>query len=224
MGAATARQRPVDDHDAHQRCRSTLQQIAELTAAGCDIVRVACPSQDDADALAEIAQHSNIPVIADIHFQPKYVCRDRRRLRGRPGQPGQHPPVRRSGRRDRQRAPRPGRASGSASTPAASTSGCSEVRQGDARGARRVGRLEASLFEEHDFHDFKISVKHNDPVVMVKAYELLAERGDWPLHLGVTEAGPAFRGTIKSATAFGALLQGIGDTIRVSSRHLPSKR
>jgi (E)-4-hydroxy-3-methylbut-2-enyl-diphosphate synthase len=76
---------------------------------------------------------------------------------------------------------------------------------------------EASLFEEHDFHDFKISVKHNDPVVMVRAYELLAERGDWPLHLGVTEAGPAFQGTIKSATAFGALLsKGIGDTIRVS--------
>ena len=65
---------------------------------------------------------------------------------------------------------------------------------------------EASLFEEHDFHDFKISVKHNDPVVMVRAYELLSERGDWPLHLGVTEAGPAFQGTIKSATAFGALL------------------
>jgi (E)-4-hydroxy-3-methylbut-2-enyl-diphosphate synthase len=76
---------------------------------------------------------------------------------------------------------------------------------------------EASLFEEHDFHDFKISVKHHDPVVMVRAYELLAEQGDWPLHLGVTEAGPAFQGTIKSATAFGALLgKGIGDTIRVS--------
>src|SRR5699024_8961494 len=65
---------------------------------------------------------------------------------------------------------------------------------------------EASLFEEHGFHDFKISVKHNDPVVMVQAYRLLAERGDWPLHLGVTEAGPAFQGTIKSATAFGILL------------------
>src|SRR5690625_3343005 len=76
---------------------------------------------------------------------------------------------------------------------------------------------EASLFEEHDFHDFKISVKHHDPVVMVQAYELLAAKGDWPLHLGVTEAGPAFQGTIKSATAFGALLaEGIGDTIRVS--------
>jgi (E)-4-hydroxy-3-methylbut-2-enyl-diphosphate synthase len=76
---------------------------------------------------------------------------------------------------------------------------------------------EAGLFEEHGFRDFKISVKHNDPVVMVRAYELLAEAGDWPLHLGVTEAGPAFQGTIKSATAFGALLsKGIGDTIRVS--------
>ncbi|RYJ07502.1 MAG: 4-hydroxy-3-methylbut-2-en-1-yl diphosphate synthase, partial [Actinomycetales bacterium] len=74
-----------------------------------------------------------------------------------------------------------------------------------------------SLFEEHGFRDFKISVKHNDPVVMVRAYELLAAEGDWPLHLGVTEAGPAFQGTIKSAVAFGALLsQGIGDTIRVS--------
>jgi (E)-4-hydroxy-3-methylbut-2-enyl-diphosphate synthase len=76
---------------------------------------------------------------------------------------------------------------------------------------------EASLFEEHDFHDFKISVKHHDPVTMIRAYEILSENGDWPLHLGVTEAGPQFQGTIKSATAFGALLrQGIGDTIRVS--------
>jgi (E)-4-hydroxy-3-methylbut-2-enyl-diphosphate synthase len=76
---------------------------------------------------------------------------------------------------------------------------------------------EASLFAEHDFHDIKISVKHNDPVVMIRAYELLAEQSEYPLHLGVTEAGPAFQGTIKSAVAFGALLrQGIGDTIRVS--------
>jgi (E)-4-hydroxy-3-methylbut-2-enyl-diphosphate synthase len=76
---------------------------------------------------------------------------------------------------------------------------------------------ECSLFEEHDFRDIKISVKHNDPVVMVRAYELLAEACDYPLHLGVTEAGPAFQGTIKSAVAFGALLsRGIGDTIRVS--------
>jgi (E)-4-hydroxy-3-methylbut-2-enyl-diphosphate synthase len=76
---------------------------------------------------------------------------------------------------------------------------------------------EASLFEEHDFRDIKISVKHNDPVVMIEAYRRLAAACDYPLHLGVTEAGPAFQGTIKSAVAFGALLaEGIGDTIRVS--------
>src|SRR6202034_911091 len=76
---------------------------------------------------------------------------------------------------------------------------------------------ECSLFEEHGFRDIKISVKHHNPVVMIQAYRLLAAQCDYPLHLGVTEAGPAFQGTIKSATAFGALLsQGIGDTIRVS--------
>ena len=76
---------------------------------------------------------------------------------------------------------------------------------------------EASLFEEHGFGDIKISVKHHDPVVMVQAYRLLAAQSDYPLHLGVTEAGPLFQGTIKSAVAFGSLLSdGIGDTIRVS--------
>ncbi|GMA20164.1 flavodoxin-dependent (E)-4-hydroxy-3-methylbut-2-enyl-diphosphate synthase [Arsenicicoccus piscis] len=198
---------------------TTLQQIAELTAAGCDIVRVACPSQDDADALPQIAQHSQIPVIADIHFQPKYVfaaieagCAA---VRVNPGN------IRKFDDQVKEIAQ------------AAKDHGTS-IRIGvnagslDKRLLEKYGKAtpealvesaawEASLFEEHGFHDFKISVKHNDPVVMVRAYELLAERGDWPLHLGVTEAGPAFQGTIKSATAFGALLsQGIGDTIRVS--------
>ncbi|GAA1748994.1 MAG TPA: flavodoxin-dependent (E)-4-hydroxy-3-methylbut-2-enyl-diphosphate synthase [Tetrasphaera sp.] len=198
---------------------ATLQQIAELTAAGCDIVRVACPSQDDADALPAIARKSNIPVIADIHFQPKYVyaaidagCAA---VRVNPGNIRQF---------DDQVAEIAKRAK------AAGVSIRIGVNAGslDKRLLAKYGKAtpealvesavwEASLFEEHDFHDFKISVKHNDPVVMVRAYELLSERGDWPLHLGVTEAGPAFQGTIKSATAFGALLsQGIGDTIRVS--------
>jgi (E)-4-hydroxy-3-methylbut-2-enyl-diphosphate synthase len=198
---------------------TTLQQIAELTAAGCDIVRVACPSQDDADALPQIAAHSQIPVIADIHFQPKYVfaaidagCAA---VRVNPGN------IRKFDDQVKQIAQ------------AAKDRGTS-IRIGvnagslDKRLLEKYGRAtpealvesamwEASLFEEHDFHDFKISVKHNDPVVMVQAYEMLAAQGDWPLHLGVTEAGPAFQGTIKSATAFGALLsKGIGDTIRVS--------
>jgi (E)-4-hydroxy-3-methylbut-2-enyl-diphosphate synthase len=198
---------------------ATLQQIAALTASGCDIVRVAVPSQDDAEALPEIAKHSQIPVIADIHFQPKYVfaaidagCAA---VRVNPGN---------IKRFDDQIA---------AIAKAAIDAGIS-IRIGvnagslDKRLLEKYGKAtpealvesalwEASLFEEHGFRDFKISVKHNDPVVMVRAYELLAEQCDYPLHLGVTEAGPAFQGTIKSATAFGALLsKGIGDTIRVS--------
>ena len=198
---------------------ATLQQIAELTASGCDIVRVAVPSQDDADRLHLIARKSQIPVIADIHFQPKYVFQaidaGCGAVRVNPGNIRQF---------DDQVG---------AIAKAAKDAGVS-IRIGvnagslDPRLLQKYGKAtpealvesavwEASLFEEHDFHDFKISVKHNDPVVMVKAYEMLSERGDWPLHLGVTEAGPAFQGTIKSSVAFGALLsKGIGDTIRVS--------
>ncbi|KRO49033.1 MAG: 4-hydroxy-3-methylbut-2-en-1-yl diphosphate synthase [Microbacteriaceae bacterium BACL28 MAG-120531-bin53] len=197
----------------------TLQQIAELTATGCDIVRVAVPTSDDAKALRVIAKRSQLPVIADIHFQPKYVFQAIEAgcgaVRVNPGN------IRKF---DDQVG---------AISKAAKDAGVS-IRIGvnagslDPRLLQKYGKptaealvesavWEASLFEEHDFHDFKISVKHNDPVVMVKAYQLLAERGDWPFHLGVTEAGPAFQGTIKSSVAFGALLaQGIGDTIRVS--------
>src|SRR6188472_1912874 len=198
---------------------TTLQQIAELTASGCDIVRVACPSQDDAEALPAIAQHSQIPVIADIHFQPRYVfaaieagCAA---VRVNPGNikkfDDQVKEIARAAK-DHGTSIRIGVNAGSL----------------DPRLLKKYGKAtpealvesalwECSLFEEHDFRDIKISVKHNDPVVMVAAYELLAERCDYPLHLGVTEAGPAFQGTIKSAVAFGALLsKGIGDTIRVS--------
>jgi (E)-4-hydroxy-3-methylbut-2-enyl-diphosphate synthase len=198
---------------------STLQQIAELTAAGCDIVRVAVPSADDAAALPAIAQKSQIPVIADIHFQPKYVfaaieagCAA---VRVNPGN------IKAFDDQVKEIAQ------------AATEAGVSlriGVNAGslDKRLLAKYGKAtpealvesalwEASLFEEHGFRDFKISVKHHDPVIMVKAYEQLAEQCDYPLHLGVTEAGPAFQGTIKSATAFGALLsKGIGDTIRVS--------
>jgi (E)-4-hydroxy-3-methylbut-2-enyl-diphosphate synthase len=198
---------------------ATLQQIAELTAAGCDIVRVACPSQDDADALAPIAAKSQIPVIADIHFQPKYVyaaidagCAA---VRVNPGNIRQFDDqVKQIARaaKDAGVSIRIGVNAGSLDPRLLATYG-----KATPEALVESAVWEASLFEEHDFHDFKISVKHNDPVVMVRAYELLAERGDWPLHLGVTEAGPAFQGTIKSATAFGALLsKGIGDTIRVS--------
>ncbi len=199
---------------------ATLQQIAELTAAGCDIVRVACPTQDDADALKAIATKSQIPVIADIHFQPKYVfsaieagCAA---VRVNPGN------IRKFD--DQVKEIAQAAKDHGTSIRIGVNAGSLDQRMLDKHGGKPTPEAlvesavwEASLFEEHDFHDFKISVKHNDPVVMVRAYELLAAAGDWPLHLGVTEAGPAFQGTIKSATAFGALLsQGIGDTIRVS--------
>ena len=198
---------------------ATLQQIAELTAAGCEIVRVACPSQDDADALPSIARKSQIPVIADIHFQPKYVfaaieagCAA---VRVNPGN------IKKFDDKVKEIA----QAARDHGTPirigvnAGSLDPRLMAKHGKATPEALVESAlwEASLFAAHDFHDIKISVKHNDPVVMVRAYEMLAEQTDYPLHLGVTEAGPAFQGTIKSAVAFGALLrQGIGDTIRVS--------
>ncbi|MFF1634370.1 flavodoxin-dependent (E)-4-hydroxy-3-methylbut-2-enyl-diphosphate synthase [Leifsonia sp. NPDC058248] len=205
---------------------ATLQQIAELTASGCDIVRVAVPSRDDAEALPIIAKKSQIPVIADIHFQPNYVyaaidagCAA---VRVNPGN-------------IRKFDDQVGKIAAAAK--AAGVSLRIGVNAGSLEPSllQKYGKAtpealvesavwEASLFEEHDFHDFKISVKHNDPIVMVKAYRMLAERGDWPLHLGVTEAGPEFQGTIKSATAFGILLsEGIGDTIRVSLSAPPAQ-
>jgi len=198
---------------------ATLQQIAELTAAGCQIVRVAVPSQDDVEALPAIAKKSQIPVIADIHFQPRYVfaaidagCAA---VRVNPGNirqfddkvkeiakaaTGAGVPIRigvNAGSLDRRLLEKYGKATAEALVESA--------------------LWECSLFEEHGFRDIKISVKHNDPVVMIRAYRQLAEQCDYPLHLGVTEAGPAFQGTIKSSVAFGALLaEGVGDTIRVS--------
>jgi (E)-4-hydroxy-3-methylbut-2-enyl-diphosphate synthase len=198
---------------------ATLQQIAQLTAAGCQIVRVACPSQDDADALPAIAAKSQIPVIADIHFQPKYVfaaidagCAA---VRVNPG----------NIRKFDDQVGEIARRATAVGVPIriGVNAGSLDPRLYEKYGKATPEALvesalwECSLFEEHDFRDIKISVKHNDPVVMIQAYRLLAEACEYPLHLGVTEAGPAFQGTIKSAVAFGALLaEGIGDTIRVS--------
>ena len=198
---------------------ATLQQIAELTASGCQIVRVAVPSQDDADALPAIAKKSQIPVIADIHFQPKYVfaaidagCAA---VRVNPGNIKQFD----------DKVAEIARAASETGTPIRIGVNAGSL---DKRLLAKYGKAtpealvesalwECSLFEEHGFRDIKISVKHHDPVVMINAYRLLARQCDYPLHLGVTEAGPAFQGTVKSAVAFGALLaEGIGDTIRVS--------
>jgi (E)-4-hydroxy-3-methylbut-2-enyl-diphosphate synthase len=204
---------PTHDVDA------TLGQIAEVVAAGCDIVRVACPRQEDADALVSIAAKSPIPVVADIHFQPRYVfaaieagCAG---VRVNPGNIKAF---------DDQV---------SEIAEAARTHGTA-LRIGinagslDDRVMKKHGRAtpealvesalnEARLFEEVGFYDFGISVKHHDVVTMIEAYRLLSSSCDYPLHLGVTEAGPLLQGTVKSCAGFAVLLaEGIGDTIRVS--------
>ncbi|WP_150252137.1 flavodoxin-dependent (E)-4-hydroxy-3-methylbut-2-enyl-diphosphate synthase [Nocardiopsis deserti] len=205
---------------------ATLQQIAELTAAGCQIVRVAVPTNDDADALAIIAKKSQIPVIADIHFQPKYVFQaidaGCAAVRVNPG----------NIKKFDDKVAEIAKAAGEAGTPIRIGVNAGSL---DKRLLEKYGKAtpealvesalwECSLFEEHGFRDIKISVKHNDPVVMVNAYRQLSAACDYPLHLGVTEAGPAFQGTIKSAVAFGALLsEGIGDTIRVSLSAPPAE-
>ncbi|WP_207929079.1 flavodoxin-dependent (E)-4-hydroxy-3-methylbut-2-enyl-diphosphate synthase [Actinomadura sp. 6K520] len=198
---------------------ATLQQIAELTASGCQIVRVAVPSADDAEALPEIARKSQLPVIADIHFQPKYVfaaidagCAA---VRVNPG----------NIKAFDDKVAEIAKAADAARIPirigvnAGSLDKRLLAKYGSATADALVESAlwECSLFEEHGFGDLKISVKHHDPVVMISAYRKLAAACDYPLHLGVTEAGPQFQGTVKSSVAFGALLaEGIGDTIRVS--------
>src|SRR6266498_1489054 len=177
---------------------ATLQQIAELTASGCQIVRVAVPSQDDVEALPAIARKSQIPVIADIHFQPKYVfaaidagCAA---VRVNPGN-------------IRAFDDRVGEIARAATGAGVSLRIGVNAGSLDARLLTKYGRAtpealvesarwECSLFEEHGFTDLKLSVKHHDPVVMIAAYRQLAAECDYPLHLGVTEAGPRFQGTI----------------------------
>src|ERR1700675_2957346 len=169
---------------------ATLQQSAELTATGCQIVRVAVPSQDDADALPDIARKSQIPVIADIHFQPKYVfaaidagCAA---VRVNPG----------NIKAFDDKVGEIARAAAAAQVPIRIGVNAGSL---DKRLLAKYGKAtpealaesalwECSLFEEHGFRDIKISVKHHDPVVMINSYRQLARQCDYPLHLGVTEA------------------------------------
>jgi (E)-4-hydroxy-3-methylbut-2-enyl-diphosphate synthase len=197
---------------------ATLQQIASLVATGVDIVRVAVPHWEDAEALTAIAAKSTVPVIADIHFQWKYAMAALEAgiqgLRINPGNIKYQDKVRLIAREAKARGVpiRIGVNAGSlekdllekygAPTPEALVeSALNEVR----------------ILEDEDFFDIKISVKHSSARVMIEAYRQLAEKCDYPLHLGVTEAGPMPMGGIKSAVGIGALLaEGIGDTIRVS--------
>ena len=201
---------------------ATLQQIAALNAAGVDIVRVACPRQEDADALATIAAKSPVPVVADIHFQWKYAMQAIEagvaKVRINPGnihKNGDHSKVKVIGDAARERG---------IPIRIGVNGGSLEKRLLDKYGgiATPEALVESALdeiriLEDVNFTDIAISVKHSDPWVMIQTYRLLAEQTDYPLHLGVTEAGPPKTGIAKSAVGIGTLLaEGIGDTIRVS--------
>ena len=197
---------------------ATLQQIAALAASGCDIVRVAVPDTDDVEALGAIASHSTIPIIADIHFQWKYAiaaleagCHG---IRINPGNIRKHDKVALIAREAAARGVpiRVGANAGSLEKEVMDRFGGPTV-----EALVEQAMLEVKLLEDADFHDIKISVKHNNPWTMIEAYRAIATRCDYPLHLGVTEAGTPAKGIIKSSVGIGSLLaEGIGDTIRVS--------
>src|SRR2546422_4155747 len=197
---------------------ATLQQMASLVAAGCEIVRVAVPHWEDAEALAQIASHATIPVIADIHFQWKYAMAALEGgihgLRINPGNIKYQDKVRLIAREAKARGVpiRIGVNAGSLEKDLLEKYG-----RPTPEALVESALNEARILEDEDFFDIKISVKHSSPRVMIEAYRMLAEKCDYPLHLGVTEAGPLPAGGVKSAVGIGTLLaEGIGDTIRVS--------
>jgi (E)-4-hydroxy-3-methylbut-2-enyl-diphosphate synthase len=196
----------------------TLQQIASLVAAGVDIVRVAVPHWEDAEALQAIAGKSTVPVVADIHFQWKYAMAALEAgiqgLRINPGNIKFEDKVRVIAREAKARGVpiRIGVNAGSLEKDLLARYGAPTP-----EALVESALHEARILEDEDFFDIKISVKHSNPLVMIEAYRQLAEKCDYPLHLGVTEAGPMPMGGVKSAVGIGTLLsEGIGDTIRVS--------
>lgn len=203
--------------------KATIEQIRQIEEAGCDIVRVSCPDEDSTRALREIVRATTIPIVADIHFHYRRAIEAAEAgaacLRINPGNIGSAARVREV-------------------VQAAKDHGCS-MRIGVNAGSLERDLLEkygepcpeamvesaldhARILQDHDFHEFKISVKASDVFLTVAAYQQLAEAIDCPLHLGVTEAGGLMSGTIKSSIGLGSLLwAGIGDTIRVSLSAAP---
>jgi (E)-4-hydroxy-3-methylbut-2-enyl-diphosphate synthase len=197
---------------------ATTAQIAALTSAGCELVRVAVPKGEDADALPKIVRLSPVPVIADIHFNASLALRaidaGVAAVRINPGNIGGPDKVAEVVRAA-QKAGTPMRiGANSGSLP----KHLAELAQQDQAEALVEAALEeVRLLESLGFYDFKISVKSSHVPTMIRAYRLLASKVPYPLHLGVTEAGTPFSGSIKSAVGMGALLvDGIGDTMRVS--------
>jgi (E)-4-hydroxy-3-methylbut-2-enyl-diphosphate synthase len=198
--------------------KATIEQVRQLEEAGADIVRVSCPDEESTAALKDIIKAVNVPIVADIHFHYKRGIEAARAgaacLRINPGNIGSADRVKEV-------------------VQAAKDHGCA-MRIGVNAGSLENDLLEkysepcpdamvesalshAKILEDHDFYNFKISVKASDVFLSVAAYQALAERCDYPLHIGITEAGGLRAGTVKSSVGLGMLLwSGIGDTIRVS--------
>ena len=197
---------------------ATMAQIGELVSAGCEIVRVAVPKNEDAEALAKLVYLSPIPVIADIHFNAslalKAVDAGVAAVRINPGNIGGPDKVAAVVEAAKARGIPMRIGANSGSLPKHLV----ELAQEDTAAALVEEALEqVRLLESMDFSDFKISVKSSSVPTMIRAYRMLADRVPYPLHLGVTEAGPPSTGSIKSAIGVGSLLMdGIGDTIRIS--------
>ena len=198
--------------------QATINQVRELEEAGADIVRVSCPDQESTAALDAIVKASNVPIVADIHFHYKRAIEAANAgaacLRINPGNIGSPDRVREviAAARDHGLSMRIGVNAGSLERHLLEKYGepCPEAMVESALDHARI-------LQDHDFHDFKISVKASDVFMTVAAYQQLAEVIDCPLHVGVTEAGALRNGTVKSAIGMGNLLwAGIGDTIRVS--------
>jgi (E)-4-hydroxy-3-methylbut-2-enyl-diphosphate synthase len=197
---------------------ATMAQIADLASAGCEIVRVAVPKSEDADALPKLVYLSPIPVIADIHFNASLALRAIEAgvaaVRINPGNIGGPDKVAMVVAAAKKAGIPMRIGANSGSLPKHLV----ELAQKDTAEALVEEALEQiRLLESMDYYDFKISVKSSSVPTMIRAYRMLSERVPYPLHLGVTEAGPVSTGSIKSAIGVGSLLMdGIGDTIRIS--------
>ena len=197
---------------------ATMAQIADLASAGCEIVRVAVPKSEDADALSKLVYLSPVPVIADIHFNAslalKAIDAGVAAVRINPGNIGGPDKVASVVEAAKAKGIPMRIGANSGSLPKHLV----ELAQRDTAEALVEEALEqVRLLESMDYYDFKISVKSSSVPTMIRAYRMLSERVPYPLHLGVTEAGPIATGSIKSAIGVGSLLMdGIGDTIRIS--------
>src|SRR3954466_1938280 len=204
---------------------ATTAQIAALASAGCELVRVAVPKSEDADALPKIVRLSPVPVIADIHFNASLALRaidaGVAAVRINPGNiGGAH-----KGGPGGEAAKRAGIPMRIGANSGSLPKHLHELAHRDQAEALVVAALEeVELLEKLEYRDFKISVKSTHVPTMIRAYRMLSERVPYPLHLGVTEAGTSFAGSIKSAIGIGTLLaDGVGDTLRVSLTADPVK-